>query len=77
MGVVAHRCGLCKATEIGKPSANRCIKVLPLDHQYLICRKDGSYSDTALAQWGHVAPAGYLTFPILTRDELAERQLGS
>ena len=76
LGVVAHHCGLCGNQEIGRPSSYRFIRKLPLDQQYLICRTDGTYSDTALAQWEQVAPPGYLTFRILTRDEL-ERQLGS
>jgi hypothetical protein len=70
LGVVAHHCGLCGAQEIGRPSSFRCIELLPLEQEYLICRKDGTYSGHALAKWHHEAPHGYGSFAILSREDV-------
>jgi hypothetical protein len=70
LGVIAHHSGLCGVQEIGRPSSFRYIELLPLEQQYLICRKDGTYSEAALVQWHDEAPDGHISFAILSRKDL-------
>lgn len=68
-GVHAIRYG--KLTR-GVPTYKPTLQALPIEHQWVVCRKDGSYDKDAIAQWAHVAPEGYAAKPVIPEAAVLE-----
>ena len=69
---VAYKCKMLPLSEVGKPSGHRVINCLPSEQQYLVARKDGTYSNKATAKWGEEAPEGYEDFKLLDEESVEE-----
>lgn len=56
----------------GVPTYKPTLQALPIEAQWVICKKDGSYDKVAIAQWAHVAPEGYRMMPVIHEAAVLE-----
>jgi len=49
----------------GVPTYKPTLQGLPIEAQWAVCRKDGSYDKEATSKWESVAPEGYRMMPII------------
>lgn len=56
----------------GTPTYKGILERLPVELQYVICKKDGSYAKEALEAWGDIAPEGFETRPVIQDRQALE-----
>ena len=52
----------------GTPTYKGVLERLPIEMQYVVCRKDGTYSSDALLVWAAVAPEDFDSRPVIQAE---------
>ena len=54
----------------GSPTYKPLLQALPIDLQWVMCRKSGTYDPEAIAAWGHLAPKGINDMPVIQAEAI-------